>query len=154
VLVGKQLVNFALYDLNGQPWEYRTQKRGKLVLLDFWSTDCLPCRRAIPDLRGLKALHGSKGLEIVGIAYENSGTPQDQAKRVAAFAAKNGMDYTLLLGSGRQCPVQTQFGVRAYPSLVLVGQNGWILWRHEGAMEPQKLAELDRTIRYWLLRNN
>src|SRR5439155_23866238 len=42
-LVGGQLRNFALYDLHGQPWEYKKSRRGRLLLLDFWATDCPPC---------------------------------------------------------------------------------------------------------------
>lgn len=50
VLVGKQLVNLALNDINGQPWEFKTSRRGKLILLDFWSTTCQPCRETVPAL--------------------------------------------------------------------------------------------------------
>src|SRR5262249_26974000 len=82
VLVNKQLVNFALYDLKGQAWEYRKQRRGKLMLIDFWNTSCLPCLQTLPYLRQLQDRYGSLGLEVVGVAYEDRGTPSEQAKRV------------------------------------------------------------------------
>jgi thiol-disulfide isomerase/thioredoxin len=146
-LIGGQLFNFALRDLSGQPWEYRKNKRGKLVLLDFWSTGCVPCLQGLPELRKLKERYGAHGLEVVGIAYENGGSPQDQARRVAATAAKYRIDYTLLLGSGRQCPVQTQFRIGQYPTLVLVNDYGWMPWRKDAPVGTQDLAELERAIR-------
>jgi thiol-disulfide isomerase/thioredoxin len=153
-LFGKHLMNFALRDLNGQPWEYRKQKRGKLVLLDFWSTACVPCLHAIPELRRLKERYGPHGLEIIGIAYENGGTPQEQARRVREAAARHKIDYTLLLGAGNQCPVLVQFGVQRYPTLVLISENGWIIWEHpRNQLESHHLSEMERTIQRWLRLN-
>ena len=153
-LVGKQLVNFALYDLKLQPWEYRKHKRGKLVLLDFWSTSCLPCLQSLPSLTWLKDRYGPYGLEVVGIAYEDPNVPPaEQARRVAATAQARKINYTLLLGGGPKCPVRTQFGVRHYPTLVLVSENGWIVWAHEGLLQPRDLPELERRIRQWLGTN-
>src|SRR5262249_15866549 len=45
-LNGRQLDNFALHDINGQPWEWRT-RNNRLTLIDFWGTWCVPCQQAI-----------------------------------------------------------------------------------------------------------
>src|SRR5262249_53232543 len=84
VEVNNQLVGFALYDLDGHVWEYRKQRRGKLMLIDFWSTSCVPCLQTLPYLRQLQDRYGSLGLEVAGIAYEDRGTLPEQAKRVRA----------------------------------------------------------------------
>ena len=70
-------------DLNGQTWEYRN-RRGRLVLLDFWGSWCMPCQQAIPHLRMLQSQYGAHGLEIVGLAYENEAPRMEQIKRVDA----------------------------------------------------------------------
>jgi thiol-disulfide isomerase/thioredoxin len=146
VLYGQQLRNFALNDLDGKAWEYRAQRRGKLMLIDFWATNCLHCLRAAPHVRGLRERFGPAGLEVVGIAYEGPGRPAEHAQRVRAAAQKHQMNCTLLLGSPRNCPVKTQFSVRVLPTLVLMDENGWMLWRHEGNLEPAQLQELERRI--------
>jgi thiol-disulfide isomerase/thioredoxin len=145
-LVNSQVLNFALYDLKGQAWEYRKQRRGQLMLIDFWSTPCLPCLQTVPYLRQLQDRYGALGLEVVGISYEDRGTAPEQAKRVAGAAQHYKINYPLLLGGGAGCPVKTQFGVRAYPTLVLVGQDGRILWRHEGCLEYHDFLVLERRI--------
>lgn len=149
LLVGPQLHNFALRDLNNEPWEYRKHRRGKLVLLDFWSTSCQPCLQAIPFLKTLQDRYGSAGLQIVAIAYEQ-GTVSEQAKRVTAFSQQAQVRYQLLLGAGKDCPVRNQFAVHYLPTLVLVGENGWIHWRHEGGLDLAQRDDLELGIKRWL----
>ncbi|HYT94160.1 MAG TPA: hypothetical protein VEL76_35920, partial [Gemmataceae bacterium] len=84
---------------------------------------------------------------VVGIACEGSGSPQEQARRVAATAESRHLNYTILLGAGKDCPVQQQFDVRLLPTIVLVGSDGQIIWRHTGPFDRAKLGELDRQIR-------
>jgi thiol-disulfide isomerase/thioredoxin len=153
VKVNNQLVGFALYDLDGRVWEYRKQRRGKLMLIDFWSTSCVPCLQTLPYLRQLQDRYGSLGLEVAGIAYEDRGTLPEQARRVRGAAQQYKVNYTLLLGGGADCPIKAQFGVRAYPTLLLVDQNGWILWRHEGRLEQHHFIEMERRIGLWLGTN-
>jgi thiol-disulfide isomerase/thioredoxin len=146
VLTGKQLYNFALYDLDGQPWEYRNH-RGRLVLLDFWGTWCLPCQQAIPHLRILQQEYGPYGLEVIGIDYERDGTHRDQARRVQNVRDRLNINYQLLLGDDpRTCPVKTQFGVRQLPTLVLLDENNQIIWSEVG-FDTEKLQDLTLLIK-------
>jgi thiol-disulfide isomerase/thioredoxin len=147
VLVGKQLINFALNDVNGQPWEYKTNRRGKLVLLDFWRTDCIPCRDTIPLLTRLQNLYGNQGLEVIGIAVESGGTAQEQAYKVNRLARQLNVNYRQLLSSSAVCPVRSEFRVEAVPTTVLLDQNGNIIWQHQGTPDRYKADELDRLIR-------
>lgn len=146
VLVGRQLVNFALNDVNGEAWELKANRKGSLVLLDFWGSWCVPCRQTMPALKGLQSKYGAQGLEVVGIAYEMAGSPQEQAYKVTEVTQKLLINYRQLLGSGPNCVVKTQLGVRAFPTLVLIDEQGTILWRHEGRPSSADLEELERLI--------
>lgn len=145
VLVGRQLVNFALNDINGEPWELKSRRKTKLVLLDFWGTWCAPCRQTMPALKGLQTKYRG-GFEVVGIAYEQEGTPEDQAHKVNDVCQKLLINYRQLLGSGSDCVVKRQLGVRAFPTLILIDETGTILWRHEGRPTSADLEELERLI--------
>jgi len=147
VLLGRKLVNFALYDLNNQAWEFRTHRRGKLVLIDFWGTQCMPCIESIPYLRKLHTDFASSGLEVVGIAYDHSPTPQAQNQRIRQLSQKLQINYLQLQGAGGNCPVSQQFGITGIPTLVLVDENGWILWRHVGMLDAYRHQELELLIR-------
>jgi thiol-disulfide isomerase/thioredoxin len=147
VLIGKRLENFALYDLTLQPWEFRNQRYGKLVLLDFWKTNCPPCLQEIPTLKMLGDQFGPQGLQLVGIAYEDSGNLVNKANAVTAVTQRWGMNYQVLLGAGNSCPLKRDMDVRAFPTLILLDENGVVVWRHEGELTRSKYADLEFAIK-------
>jgi len=144
VLLGRHLKNLALYDTAGQVWEYQTQRRGKLVLLDFWGTWCPPCVQSVPHLQAIQIRYPA--VEVIGIAYEHGGARQEQVNRVNAMCQRLKTSYRQLLGSGQGCPVQSQFDVRAYPTMVLLDENGEIIWRHEGLLDSTTREDLELLI--------
>jgi thiol-disulfide isomerase/thioredoxin len=148
ILTGKQLVNFALRDLDNRPWEFR-HRRGRLMLLDFWGTWCVPCLRTVPHLSILQDRYRQSGLEVIGIAYQRTGTPQQQREQVDAACQRLRINYKVLMGSS-DCPLKTQFGIQVLPTLVLLDKNGWIVWKHEGELETEDLKDLEIQIQKWL----
>jgi thiol-disulfide isomerase/thioredoxin len=79
-------------------WEHDGGKRsviseykGKVLILDFYATWCVPCRDSVPHLIGLQKKYEDQGLKVVGL---NVGGPGD-AQRVPAFAKQFGIQYTL-----------------------------------------------------------
>jgi thiol-disulfide isomerase/thioredoxin len=149
-LSGDTLENFALKDLNGEKYEFRKDHRGRLVLIDFWGTWCMPCREAIWHLNAINNVYRDYGLEVIGIA-EEQGDVGDHVRKVTSIRQRQGINYRLLLGGGvdHECPVRTEFGIKNYPTLVLLDDGGRILWRSEGLSEA-KLRELDGIIRQQL----
>jgi thiol-disulfide isomerase/thioredoxin len=143
VLTGKKLRNLALYGLDGQPWEFRN-RQGRLVLLDFWGTWCPPCVQAIPVLNILQEKYGRHGLEVIGIAYE-WGSPREQVEKVERVSRLKRIQYRVLLGGGYDtvCPVRHQFDVSAYPTLVLLDEDGMILWRNDQGLDASRLQDLE-----------
>lgn len=152
VLYSSQVVNFALFDLNGAPWSYKDRKR-KLVLLDFWGTNCMHCLKGTPELIALQNRYGPAGLEVIGVACEHGGSQSEQAQRVVATAKRLGINYQLLLGGGPQCPLMRNFNVSLLPTLVLIDENGWIVSRSEGLSDASKIQSLERSIRIRLNMN-
>jgi len=146
VLTGRQLYNLALNDLSGRPWEYRSH-RGRLVLIDFWGSWCIPCLQSVPHLTDLQQRYGGYGLEIVGVAYEQGGSWPEQVQRVDRVRQRLRINYRLLLGSGSQCPVQTQFQIASLPTLVLVDESDQIIWRHEGGLDRARFNELETIVK-------
>jgi thiol-disulfide isomerase/thioredoxin len=79
-------------------WELSDGKRavfseykGKVLILDFYATWCVPCRDSIPHLVGLQKKYDDQGVQVVGL---NVGGPEDE-ELVPAFAKQFGIQYPL-----------------------------------------------------------
>lgn len=142
-LSGNRLEEFALHDLTGRPYRF-SEHEGKLVLLDFWGTWCPPCIQSLPHIAELHRRYGSRGLEVIGIAYEE-GSREEQVERIQFVRQRQGVSYKLLLGAGEDCPVLTKLGVQKFPTLILLDSRGEILWRGEG-LTPQNKTRLEAEI--------
>jgi thiol-disulfide isomerase/thioredoxin len=134
LLLGNRLDNLALYDVNGNVWEYKRDRRGRLMLLDFWSHTCHYCLQDIHRLVELQRDYGSYGLEIVSIACEK-GTQEQQQNYVRAVRGRYNINYLTLLSGNPTCPVCGQFQVDHYPLLVLIDSDGTIIWRSRDGMD-------------------
>lgn len=154
-LFGNKLDNFALADLAGKTWEYRRDRKGRLVLLDFWFSTCPACKHAIAYLNDLQARYGRYKLEVVGIACE-SDTEEKAEQYVRNVRARYYMNYmTLLCGGGRdRCPVVNQFRIEHYPTLILLDESGTIIWRSpDEGMYDEAWKALEALIARRLVQN-
>jgi thiol:disulfide interchange protein DsbD len=69
--------------------------KGKVVVLNYWATWCVPCRSEIPEFNKIQDELGAQGVEVVGISMD-----EDGAEAVKPYLAKTRMNYTIGLGSG------------------------------------------------------
>jgi thiol-disulfide isomerase/thioredoxin len=142
---GHRLVDFQLKDVEGQPVSFQSTD-ARLVLLDFWQTSCLPCRRGMPNLMNLQKRYGSQGLQVIGIACEQ-GPISERAARVAKIRNQLHVPYPLLLDEGSdKLLVRDHFGVDAFPTLILLDRSGKVLWRSEGP-DQADLARLENLLK-------
>jgi thiol-disulfide isomerase/thioredoxin len=141
VRVGTQIDNFALYDRQGKVYEFKKQRTGKLVLLDFWFTECPPCRAAMSHLNDLQAKYGKHGLEIIGVTYEPGETIAEKQQNLNEGLRRYNLNprYPLVFGGGGKgdCPVAKRLEVNRFPTLVLLDETGKIIWRSEGLDHKQ-----------------
>ena len=146
VLVGNHLENLALKDTRGQTWEYKKNAQGKLVLLDFWYMQCLPCRESMPALNRLHMQYASRGLEVIGIAIEKGADERKEADAINKFCSSMQISYRQLLGRSGTFDAGKQFRITGYPTMMLLSEQGDIVWHHVGRPEPGDLSELERLI--------
>jgi thiol-disulfide isomerase/thioredoxin len=68
-----------------------SEYKGKVLILDFYATWCVPCRDSVPHLVGLQKKYEDQGLRVVGL---NVGGPGDE-QEVPAFAKEFNIQYPL-----------------------------------------------------------
>ncbi len=88
--------DFQLKGIDGKPLSL-AQLQGKVVLVDIWGTWCKPCREAIPGLIQLYRKHHRRGLEIVGLAFEQTPNPEEALAMVKQAVQATGIPYRCAL---------------------------------------------------------
>lgn len=137
-LTGGPAPDFALTSLAG-PRISMADLRGKLVLLNFWASWCLPCREETPLLEATSRRYAGQGLRVVGVIYQDG----DDAAR--AFEKTYGLTYTNLLDPAGRTAID--YGVLLIPESFLIDGQGIIRDRQLG---PYAAAELSRKIELYL----
>jgi len=104
--------------LEGKPLSFNELK-GKVVLVNFWATWCLPCQWEMPLMDKLYQAYRAKGFVIVAISLDREG-----AAVVESFVKERKLTYPVVLDPTLQGA--RQFGVRGIPATFLIGPDGFI----------------------------
>ena len=110
---------------------------GKVVVLDFWASWCVPCRRSFPWLNTMYEKYGDDGLVIVGV---NLDLDRAEAER---FLDEFPASFDIVYDEDKS--LAKQFEVIAMPSSYLIGRDGKILERHLG-FKVKKQADYEAAI--------
>jgi len=111
-------------DMQGRRWT-SAQLKGKPVVLNFWATWCAPCKEELPSLQ---ALHDAGDAAVViGINVK------EPMARVSAFV--NNAHLSLPVVLDERGDLARQWGVRIYPTTVLIAPDGRARWRVVGDLD-------------------
>lgn len=110
---------------------------GKVVVLDFWASWCVPCRRSFPWLNTMHDKYGDAGLVIIGVNLDND--PAEARAFLDEFPPRFRIHYD------REKTLARQFDVVAMPSSYVIGRDGQVAGRHLG-FKVKKQAEYEAAI--------
>lgn len=129
VEVGAPVPEYRAVSLNGDSVSLAAL-HGNVVLFNVWATWCHPCRDEIPELRALQAKYQPRGLELVGVSVDASGS--DNAIR--AFMKDFEMEYPVWRDPDER--VSARFLVVGVPATFLIDRDGILRWRKTGPIQP------------------
>lgn len=116
----------ALKDLTGKTVKLSDFK-GKVVLLNFWATWCVPCAAEIPELIKWQNDYRDKGLQVIGITY-----PPTSVGKVHRFTRTYKINYPVLFGS--KATKKLFEPSNTLPMTIIIGKDGNIINRIEGVI--------------------
>jgi len=112
--------------------------RGKVVLVDFWASWCVPCRKSLPMFNDLRAKIGADKFEIFAVNLD-----EDKADAMG-FLSKYPVSYPVVWDQAQSTPESYQ--VMGMPSSYLVDQNGILRAVHKGFKE-EDIGKYEQEIR-------
>jgi thiol:disulfide interchange protein len=95
---------------------------GKVTVIDFWATYCVPCIREIPSFNLIDKEYGAKGVLVVGVAMD------ENPSIVPPFLKKHPMEYQVALGT--QAMFQ-QYSLEGLPVTLVFDKSGKQVKRFE-----------------------
>jgi len=113
------------------------QWKGKVLVVNFWATWCVPCRDEMPEFVKAQREYGGRGLQFVGIAV-------DDFAKVKDFAAELGFNYPALIGGYGAIELSKSLGNRigALPYTLFIDRAGRISRTHLGPLKPGELRAI------------
>jgi thiol-disulfide isomerase/thioredoxin len=111
---------------------------GKVVVVNFWATWCIPCIKEIPSFNKIHKELAGKGVAVLGVSMDD----EDAPAKVKTFLTKHPMEYAVALGSDK---VGEKFQLSNYPVTVVFDRTGKLLKRFEGFTPEQSLEDAVKT---------
>jgi peroxiredoxin len=118
--------DFTGRDVAGNTFRLSDQ-RGKVVLLDFWSTICEPCKAEFPHLRAMYDAERAKGLLVVGVSMDGPETVAD----VTSFVKRFELDFPVVTDEDSRI-ASLYNPKKSMPLSVLIDRAGRIVAVREG----------------------
>src|SRR5580698_5148091 len=131
-MVGSVAPNFSMQDVDGKPLALANYG-GKVVLLDFWATWCVPCRSEIPHFVEFQKNYAAQGFQVVGISMDDGPEP------VRKFYQQFKMNYPVAMGTTQLA--ESYGGILGLPVTFLIGRDGKIAAKYVGLTDTATIQQ-------------
>ena len=116
--------SFALQSNGGQQVALSSLK-GKVVMVNFWATWCVPCRQEMPHLQALYEKYNGLGFELLAVNVE-----KNNAEGARKWLEETPVTFPVLFDPENQ--VTKLYKVQTMPSTVIIGRDGTMRFIHQG----------------------
>lgn len=131
--LGQPAPDFTLKTLDGQEMVTLSELRGKPVILNFWASWCVPCRKEMPVLQAAYEAHQAEGLTVLAINL----TTEDTLPEAQAFIEE--LQLTMPALADEDNTVGEAYHILGLPTTYFVDAQGIITYLHLGPLDETQL---------------
>jgi len=140
IITGQQAFNFNLKTLDGNTVSLKSL-RGKVVVLDFWATWCVPCIKSLPTMIKISEKNPDVVFLYIATREEESNTVQ----RIKKFMKKHQFTFKVLLdipdkNNPKSFVTQYNYKIEGIPAKVVIDKNGAIKFSSVGFRSESELS--------------
>lgn len=132
-LPGRPAPDFSLPTLAAGDSIKLGELRGKVVVVNFWASWCIPCRDEHPVLLEASRTYRPKGVEFLGIAYNDK--PDDSRR----WLNELGSAYPSLMDNGARTAID--YGVSGVPETFILDKQGVVAFKKFGPITTSEITQ-------------
>lgn len=140
VQVGDKAPDFSIRTDDGKTVT-RTDFGGKLLVLNFWATWCLPCVKEIPSLDDMQQRLKSKGLVVLAVSVDKNEASYKEFLKRARVSFTTARD--------PEANISAEYGTFKYPETYVIDQTGKVVGKYIADQDwtsPQVMQQLERLL--------
>jgi thiol-disulfide isomerase/thioredoxin len=130
-LTGKKAPEFTGTDINGQKINL-ADYRGKIVLLDFWASWCVPCKQELPFLIEFYNKHKKEDFIVLAVNIDN------KRENMLRFLRENDATNTFPVVFDSNKKIPPLYDLQAMPTSYFIDKKGVVRFVHSGFNESTK----------------
>ena len=116
--------------------------RGRIVVLNFWATYCVPCRKEMPDLAAIQNSYAPLGVQVIGATAE----ALTEKPKILQFVRETGVNFPVWVGATVEDMARFGLGP-ALPGTAIIGRDGKVVYATRSPVTESELkGKLDALI--------
>ena len=138
--VGEAAPLFEIMTVEGKAYNLKSETKGKVVSIVFWSLFCAPCRRSMPILNALRNEFDREEFELLAINMDG----ERMLEGVQTYVSEEGFDFVILMDEydGETMKVADPYGIQGTPTIYFIGRDGNVAFSKVGDVEEEEFRTL------------
>ncbi len=130
-----QQIELKLKDLSGVE-QRLSALQGRIIVLNFWATYCIPCRKEMPDLAAIQSAYAAFGVQVIGAATHEA----EDRTEVLQFVKETKVNFPIWMGATTTHMMRFGLG-GALPGTVIIDRDGRIAEVISGVIDAAALKK-------------
>lgn len=127
------------YDNNSRAYSFidiLNENKGNVVLIDFWASWCVPCRKSMPDVKKLEDQFKDKAFKVIYASIDKHQSQWKKASIKEGLIARN----NYIIGNFHESEIYKEFNITHVPRYIIYDKSGKAVYPH--APKPELMGEI------------